>query len=54
MEHAEVLEDLKKRLPKFPGVDIRTHWFREGGDDASLEITLYGDDTENLADFLKR
>ena len=25
MEYSEVVEDLKKRLPKFPGVEIRTH-----------------------------
>ncbi|MCK4755027.1 MAG: efflux RND transporter permease subunit, partial [Calditrichia bacterium] len=53
MEHSEVLEDLKKRLPEFPGVDIRTNWFREGGDESSLEISLYGDDTENLAELTK-
>ncbi|MCK4559385.1 MAG: efflux RND transporter permease subunit [Calditrichia bacterium] len=53
MEHSEVLEDLKKRLPEFPGVDIRTNWFREGGDESSLEISLYGDDTENLAELSK-
>jgi len=49
MEYGEVLEDLKKRLPKFPGVDIRTRWSREGGDESSMEIALYGDDTEKLA-----
>jgi len=48
MEYADVVEDIKKRLPKFPGVDIRTTWFRSGGDDASLSISLYGDDTEKL------
>jgi len=48
MEYADVVEDLKKRLPKFPGVDIRTTWFRTGGDDASINISLYGDDTETL------
>jgi HAE1 family hydrophobic/amphiphilic exporter-1 len=53
MEHSEVVEDLKKRLPEFPGVDIRTSWFREGGDDASLTISLYGDDTDKLASLSK-
>jgi HAE1 family hydrophobic/amphiphilic exporter-1 len=53
MEHSEVLEDLKKRLPDFPGVDIRTNWFREGGDEASLQISLFGDDTEKLAELSK-
>ncbi len=49
MEYAEVVEDIKKRLPKFPGIDIRTSWFRTGGDeDASITLSLYGDDTEKL------
>jgi HAE1 family hydrophobic/amphiphilic exporter-1 len=49
MQYSEVLEDIKKRLPTFPGVEIRTSWRREGGEDASLTISLYGDDTEKLA-----
>jgi HAE1 family hydrophobic/amphiphilic exporter-1 len=53
MEHTEVVEDLKKRLPVFPGVEIRTSWYREGGDDASLTISLYGDDTDKLAELSK-
>jgi HAE1 family hydrophobic/amphiphilic exporter-1 len=53
MEYSEVVEDLKKRLPQFPGVEIRTSWFREGGDEASLELSLYGDDTEKLAELSK-
>jgi len=48
MEYGEILEDLKKRLPKFPGVEIRSRWSREGNDQSSLEISLYGDDTEKL------
>jgi HAE1 family hydrophobic/amphiphilic exporter-1 len=53
MEQAEVLEDLKKRLPKFPGVDIRSRWSSDGGDQSSMEIALYGDDTEKLAELSK-
>jgi HAE1 family hydrophobic/amphiphilic exporter-1 len=53
MEYAEVLEDIKNRLPVFPGVDIRTSWRREEGDDASLAISLYGDDTETLTNLSK-
>jgi len=53
MEYAQVLEDIKKRLPVFPGVEIRTSWFREGGDDASMSISLYGDDTEKLYELSK-
>ncbi len=50
MEREAVIEDVKKRLPEFPGVKIRTRWFQESnGDDSSLAITLYGDDTNTLA-----
>jgi HAE1 family hydrophobic/amphiphilic exporter-1 len=48
MEYDEVVEDIKKRLPTFPGVELRTTWHQEGGNDASLDISLYGDDTEKL------
>ena len=49
MEYAEVVEDIKERLPKFPGIDIRTSWRRQGGgDDASITLSLFGDDTEKL------
>jgi len=49
MDYDEVVEDLKKRLPNFPGVDIRTSWRRDGSDeDASISLSLYGDDTGKL------
>jgi len=49
MEYNEVVEDVKKRLPKFPGVDIRTSWFGSGNtDEASITLSLFGDDTEKL------
>ncbi len=54
MDRTEVIEDVKKRLPDFPGVKIRTTWRQSsGGDDASLTISLYGDDTNKLADLSK-
>jgi len=53
LELSEVLEDLKKRLPTFPGVDIRSRWSGDGGEQSSLEIALYGDDTETLAGLSK-
>jgi len=51
MERKAVIEDVKKRIPDFPGVEVRTSWHHQGGDgdDASLAITLYGDDTNTLA-----
>ena len=49
MEYTEVVEDIKKRLPIFPGVEIRTRWRGgDGGEDASLTLSLFGDDTEKL------
>jgi HAE1 family hydrophobic/amphiphilic exporter-1 len=53
MEYTEVLEDIKKRLPVFAGVKFRFTWHREGGDESSLAISLYGDDTEKLYDLSK-
>lgn len=45
----EALADVKKRIPQLPGVEMRTSWRRgEGGDDASVSISLFGDDTEKL------
>ncbi|MFQ5823279.1 MAG: efflux RND transporter permease subunit [bacterium] len=50
MEREEVIEDVKKRIPEFPGVEVRTSWRQSSsGDDASLSIVLYGDDTNTLA-----
>ena len=53
METSEILEDLKKRLPEFPGVEIRSRWSSDGEDQSSLELSLYGDDTETLASLSK-
>ncbi|MFQ5675730.1 MAG: efflux RND transporter permease subunit, partial [bacterium] len=54
MSRQEVIEDVKKRLPEFPGVDVRTTWFQDGsGDESSMAITLYGDDTNTLAKLAK-
>jgi HAE1 family hydrophobic/amphiphilic exporter-1 len=50
MERDEVVEDIKKRLPTFPGVEMRTSWRQESsGDNSSISIVLYGDDTNTLA-----
>jgi HAE1 family hydrophobic/amphiphilic exporter-1 len=48
MPRDEVVEDIKKRLPVFPGVEFRTSWHEEGGRDGSIQLSLYGDDTETL------
>ncbi|OQY27991.1 MAG: hypothetical protein B6244_08585 [Candidatus Cloacimonetes bacterium 4572_55] len=53
MLREEVVEDVKSRLPDFPGVDIRTTWWQEGGDDNSVSIVLYGDDTTTLTELSK-
>lgn len=49
MKREEVIEDVKARLPNFPGVDVSTSWHREASEDASITISLYGDDTNTLA-----
>ena len=48
MSRDEALADVKKRLPELPGVKVRTSWRRGGDDDASVSISLFGDDTEKL------
>lgn len=54
MDRAEVVEDLKRRLPTFPGVEIRTQWGRSTeGQESSIEVVLYGDDTQTLAELAK-
>ena len=54
MEREAVIEDVKKRIPDFPGVEVRTSWRQQTGeDDASLSIYLYGDDTNTLVDLAK-
>jgi len=54
MERDQVVEDVKKRLPVVPGVTFRTSWRQEGGqNDASMNISLYGDDTNRLAELSK-
>ena len=54
MERDKVVEDIKKRLPVFPGVKLRTSWQQQsGGDDSSISLSLYGDDTQKLAELSK-
>jgi len=54
MEREAVIEDIKKRMPRMPGVEYRTSWRQSGsGDDASIALTLYGDDTNTLAKLAK-
>ncbi|RMF65497.1 MAG: efflux RND transporter permease subunit, partial [Calditrichaeota bacterium] len=54
LSREEVIADVKKRLPKFPGVAVRTNWRQQGGSqDASLAVSLYGDDTNTLVALAK-
>ncbi len=53
MERKDVLEDIKKRIPDFPGITVRTSWRQQGSDGASLSILLFGDDTNTLSDLAK-
>lgn len=53
MDRDRVVEDVKKRMPQLPGVTFRTSWRQQGQEDASLTISLYGDDTNRLAELSK-
>ncbi len=54
MARDAVVEDVKNRIPKLPGITVRTTWRQSsGGDDASVNINLYGDDTQKLAELSK-
>ena len=53
IDRKEIIADLTKHLPKFPGVDIRTNWRRSGSSDSSIEIALYGEDTNTLANLAR-
>ena len=52
MNRDEALADVKKRVAsmELPGVDVRTSWRRGGNEDASISVSLYGDDTERLVE----
>jgi len=49
LDREEVLADLKDRIPQKPGVKFRTSWRGGGaGEEGSVSILLYGDDTGRL------
>ncbi len=50
MARDEVVEDIKDRLPVFPGVKLRTTWQQSGSGDASISLSLFGDDTKKLSE----
>lgn len=52
MSREEVLEDVKDRIPLKPGVKFRTQWHGSGaqGEDGTVSVLLYGDDTGKLAE----
>ncbi len=51
MAREDVIADIKERMPRMPGVEVKTSWHRQsGGDDSSIAVTLYGDDTNTLAE----
>ncbi|GAB4328968.1 MAG: efflux RND transporter permease subunit [Calditrichia bacterium] len=52
MDKDLVLKDIKERLPLRPGITYRTSWrgSSEGGDEGTVSIMLYGDDTGKLVE----
>lgn len=52
MDRKDVLEDLKKTIPQYVGVKVRVDRERTQSGTARLDINLFGDDFETLADYL--
>ncbi len=50
MSRDSIIEDVKRRIPELPGVKIRTSWRQQGGEESSIALSLYGDDTKKLAE----
>jgi HAE1 family hydrophobic/amphiphilic exporter-1 len=48
MSREEVIEDMKKRVPKLPGVEMFVNWRMQSSSDDAVKLTLYGDDTATL------
>jgi HAE1 family hydrophobic/amphiphilic exporter-1 len=46
----EAIEALKKAAPEAPGVQMYVNWQRGSSGDASLNVSLYGEDTGTLAE----
>ena len=50
MSRQEVIEDMKKRVPKLPGVEMSTNWRWDTSSESAINLTVYGDDTEKLVE----
>ncbi len=51
MSREEVLEDIKEKSPKRPGVEMRTSWRQAGANQqGTVTVSLYGDDTSRLTE----
>ncbi|TKJ40456.1 hypothetical protein CEE37_09075 [candidate division LCP-89 bacterium B3_LCP] len=48
MDRQAVIDEMKERMPKIPGVEMRTSWRRESSSESVVELTVYGDDTRTL------
>ena len=44
----EAIEDIKKRMPEIPGVQMFTSWRRDTSSENAVEVNLHGDDTYRL------
>ncbi|RJP77271.1 MAG: efflux RND transporter permease subunit [Candidatus Zixiibacteriota bacterium] len=48
MSRADVIEDMKKRVPELPGVEMSTNWRWDSSSESAVTVNLYGDDTATL------
>jgi len=48
MTRNEVIEEMKERVPKLPGVEMYVNWRWDPQKESAVQLTLYGDDTGTL------
>jgi len=53
MTREKVIEEVKEKMPKAPGVTVNMGWQRDTSEDASVSVTLYGADTEYLGELAR-
>ncbi|MBN2136162.1 MAG: efflux RND transporter permease subunit [Acidobacteria bacterium] len=52
MTRDEVIEDLKKKIPTFPGVDVQWGWNDNSGNDTSITVSVFGKDLDQIEQYV--